>query len=253
MQESLQTSSLVLIHGYPFDHTLWDGVLQDLDPEVKVIAPDLRGFGGPEPGDQAPSLDVMADDIIAKMDSENIDKAFIVGMSMGGYVALAIADRHPHRLAGIVLVNSQATADSDAARKNRAAMIETVKNEGPGPAAEAIIGKLFGPSKSSDLVMQQYPRTAAQSAGRSGIVYSLEAMANRPDRTKVLQELGLPILILHSSEDQIVPVGNARTLAESLISCRYIEIQNAGHCAVLEAPSEVAKALNRFVNESVVG
>src|SRR5688572_18090650 len=95
--------SLVLLHGYPFDHTMWEGVIRGLGSEQKVIAPDLRGFGSP-PGSAEPSLDSMADDVARKLDGT----AVVAGFSMGGYVALALADRHPEKIAGLALINSQA-------------------------------------------------------------------------------------------------------------------------------------------------
>src|SRR5437867_603132 len=115
---------LVLLHGYPFDHTMWERVRAHLDPELKVIAPDLRGFGS-NPASGEPSLDAMADDVAATLPGQ----AVVAGFSMGGYAALALADRHPHLVAGLALINSQSAADSAEVRQGRRMMIEKVKEK----------------------------------------------------------------------------------------------------------------------------
>ena len=117
--------SLVLLHGYPFDHTMWERVIRGLGSDRKVIAPDLRGFGSP-PGSAEPSLDSMADDVAGKFNG----MAFVAGFSMGGYVALALAERHPHKIAGLALINSQAAADTEEVRNARRSMIDKVLKEG---------------------------------------------------------------------------------------------------------------------------
>ncbi|MCI0366470.1 MAG: alpha/beta hydrolase, partial [Phycisphaerales bacterium] len=195
-------TTLVLLHGYPFDHTMWEHVIRGLGPDRKVIAPDLRGFGSP-PGAAEPSLDLMADDVATKFEGP----AFVAGFSMGGYVALALAERYPERIAGLALVSSQAAADADAVRDGRRAMIEKVLKQGTKAATNAALPKLFS---KPDPAWTAYPLKGAERAGVAGITWALEAMARRPDRTAVLQRLGKPILILHSTQDQFILVDRAR-------------------------------------------
>src|ERR1044072_1296618 len=94
---------LVLIHGYPLDHTMWFGVIAALGAGVRTIAPDLRGFGKAGLPHREPSVDAMAQDIVSLLDRENIPRAVIAGMSMGGYVALAVAELARERVAGLAL------------------------------------------------------------------------------------------------------------------------------------------------------
>src|SRR4051812_37554591 len=117
----MSATPLVLLHGYPFDHTMWDTVAASLVREV--IAPDLRGFGQTALGEAEPSIDVMADDIAHLLDHRKFGRAIVAGFSMGGYVALAFAERYPSRLSGLGLINSQALADTEEARAGRRAII----------------------------------------------------------------------------------------------------------------------------------
>src|ERR1051325_7642759 len=107
---------LVLIHGYPLDHTMWFGVIAALGGGVRVIAPDLRGFGKSGAPHGEPSLDAMAKDVINLLDRENIPRGVIGGMAMGGYVALALAELAREKVAGLVLINLQIGRGSCRAR-----------------------------------------------------------------------------------------------------------------------------------------
>jgi pimeloyl-ACP methyl ester carboxylesterase len=235
----MKGTPLVLLHGYPFDHTMWEKIVAKFEADRRFLAPDLRGFGV-EPGPAEPSLDLMADDVAQQLPGE----AVVVGFSMGGYVALALAERHPALVAGLALINSQAAADTEEARQGRRAMIEKVRKEGVRAATDAAIPKLFA-NRREELL--RYALKGAERAGVAGITWALEAMARRADRTQVLRQLGKPILILHSTEDKFIPAARARELAASL-KTKYVEIEGAGHCTPLEAPDKVAAAIKDFAD-----
>jgi pimeloyl-ACP methyl ester carboxylesterase len=226
---------LILLHGYPFDSSMWKLTRKHLAWKGKVIAPNLWPTPSPEP-----SLEMVADDLAPLVPGP----AVIAGFSMGGYVALALADRHPHLVAAIALINSQSAADTDEVRQGRRTMVEKVKKEGIRPATDAALPKLFA---KQDPALTRYPLKGAERAGAEGITWALEAMARRPDRTPVLQRLGQPILIVHSAEDKFIPVTRARDLA-SVLKAKYVEIDGAGHCTPLEAPEKVAAALSEFAD-----
>jgi pimeloyl-ACP methyl ester carboxylesterase len=238
---------LVLIHGYPLDHTMWFGVIAALGGGVRAIAPDLRGFGKAGPPFGEPSLDAMAQDIINLLERENIPRAVIAGMSMGGYVALAVAELACEKVAGLALVNSQTYADTDEVREGRRAMIQKVDSEGPGPAAKAIIPKMFAPSRVENPDFQKFAINGADAAGVEGISWALEAMARRPDRSHVLSGATFPTLIIHSPEDRLIPIEKARKMAELNPQTHLVTVKNAGHGAAMEAPDEVANYLRKFL------
>lgn len=238
--------ALVLIHGYPFDHTMWDHVVALLDPNIQVLAPDLAGFGGSPPHPEPPSLNWMAKDIADLLDQHDIAWAVMAGMSMGGYVALAFAEQDKERLAGLALVSSQAAADTDETRRTRRNMIETIRREGSAAAAQAAMPKFFAPGNGEKPELVRFPLQGAEKAGIEGLTWALEAMATRPDRTTLLQNLKAPLLLAHGAQDQFIPVERARQLAQSIPGTAFIEIPDAGHCTPIEAPDKVAKALEDF-------
>jgi pimeloyl-ACP methyl ester carboxylesterase len=238
----MSSTTLVLLHGYPFEHTMWEKVVPRLPRDIKILTPDLRGFGQTHLPPDEPSLDLMADDIAKLLDGEKIPQAVLAGFSMGGYVTLSFAERYPERVNGLALINSQTLADTEEVRAGRRTIIQRVRQEGLRAATDAAMPKLFAPANAKPELVR-YPLDGAKKAGVTGITWALEAMARRPDRTAVLQRLAVPRLILHTEEDKFIPVERARNLAKQIPEAVYLEIPVVGHCSPLEAPEEVIKAL----------
>ena len=238
---------LVLIHGYPFDHTMWFGVIAALGAGVRVIAPDLRGFGksGLPHGD--PSMEEYARDVIAQLERDNIPRAVIAGMSMGGYVALAIAELAREKVAGLALINSQTFADTEEGRKGRRELIAKVRGGGASIAAQTAMPKMFAPSRTSNPDFQRFVTQGADAAGVEGITWALEAMARRPDRSHILSDASFPTMVLHSADDQFIPVEKARQMAEFNPQTHFTTVKAAGHAAAVEAPDDVANKLRKFL------
>lgn len=239
---------LLLVHGYPFDHTMWFSTIAALGAQAKVLVPDLPGFGRADlPAGKKPSIDTMADSLLDLLNLHEVEKAIVCGMSMGGYVALAFAERHRIRLAGLGLISSQAAADTPEAREGRKETIRRIRADGPSAAVEGLIPKMFSTRAASNPDLTGYATRGAAAAGVAGLCWALEAMAGRPDRTGVAQDLDLPVLVVHGAEDKIVPGSRARQLAERCLLPIHVEILGAGHATPLEAPDEVAAALGRLI------
>jgi 3-oxoadipate enol-lactonase len=237
---------LVLLHGYPFDHTLWYPVVASLGAGVKILAPVLPGFGNTAPPDNHPSLDTWADWLARYLDERNVPSAVIGGMSMGGYVTLAFAERYPKRVAGLCLISTQAAADSEEARRGREEMIKRLRKEGPAAAAAAVLPKMFGKSNPPGPELLEYPRLGAAAAGVEGLIWALQAMASRPDRTELVRSLHIPIFFAHGTEDQIIPFDRMRSLAETAFAPQFLTLK-AGHATPLETPDMLAQGLSRFM------
>lgn len=242
---------LLLIHGYPFDHTMWFSTIASLGSKAKVIAPDLPGFGKAPPlFDSKPSITAYADFLADHLDENKHDKVAIAGMSMGGYVALAFAEKFRDRILGLGLISTQAAADTSEARQARKDMIEKIREKGPAVAADAIVPKVFAQNRPSNPELWKYLEQGAERAGTKGLTWALQAMAGRPDRSNFLAELDCPVLIVHGTEDAIIPISKARATADLCQKPSFVEITGAGHATPLEAPDQVANALVHLTNAS---
>ena len=134
----------IFIHGFPFNKTSWLPQLNHLSKAHRVVAFDLRGYGGSVYSGGELSMDVFADDLIFLMDSLDIDKAVVCGLSMGGYIALNAIGRYSERFAGIILCDTQCTADTPEGKANRYRSIELIDNGGITDFRKTFINNLFG-------------------------------------------------------------------------------------------------------------
>ena len=238
---------VVLIHGYPLDHTMWFSTIAALGSQARVICPDLPGFGREPVLELDPSMDAYAAWLRRVLETQGITSAVLAGMSMGGYVAMALAEKYPEMVAGLALISTQSAADTNEARAARQEMIGRIKEKGSGVAAEGILPKMFGGKAAENPDLAKYVRDGAARAGETGLTWALQAMAGRKDQTRMVEDLRVPILVVHGADDKIVPITRARQLAENCRLPIMVELRGAGHASPLEAPDAVAQALVRLL------
>lgn len=232
---------LILIHGYPLDHSIWDGVALLLENDFDVIIPDLRGFGKSSAVDTPYRMSDFADDIASLLDHLGIEKAILVGHSMGGYVALAFARKYPSRINGLALVSSQALADSSEGRGKRYKTAEDVVEEGVGIVADAMVAKLSAVKK-----VQDFAGLLINAQSKAGVTGALKAMAEREDSTPILPQFNFPLLLVHGDADALIPIDRAKEIKSSLPAAQLFELQGVGHMPMMEAPQKTADALKHL-------
>ncbi|MBL8682298.1 MAG: alpha/beta fold hydrolase [Myxococcales bacterium] len=235
----------VLVHAFPFDRRMWKHVAQPLAKRRNVLAPDLRGFGHSSSMPSPRTLDEHADDLAQTMDSLAIERASIVGLSLGGYVALAFAERHRARVSQLALVDSRTGPDSDAAKQGRRQSMAIVSSQGVTALYQGLEQKLFSPEPLP--IAADMMRAIAVSQGRDGVLAALAAMRDRPDRTSVWEELDVPSLCVVGRHDAITPVDEMQQLADRAHSGRCVVIENSGHLPSAEAPERLVEALDAFL------
>lgn len=240
--------AVLLAHPFPFDRRIWRRQIDELSGRgARVIAPDLRGFGASADLPKAGSIDEHADDLARLLDRLGIERAIVVGMSMGGYVALALARRHPTRLSGLLLADTKAGPDSPAAKTGRDVAAERARREGVAALFDSLASKLVSPSAARVLVEELRALAAAQSA--SGVVAALEAMRDRPDSTPSLGAIRAPTRVVVGAHDTLTPRSEAEVLARGIPGASLVEIASAGHLAHVERPEPFLEVLLGLVAE----
>jgi pimeloyl-ACP methyl ester carboxylesterase len=229
---------LLLIHGYPLDHTIWDEVLPLLEKDFDLILPDVRGFGESTTIDSQYSMNDIAYDFVALLDHLGIQKAALAGHSMGGYIALAFARLHPERVTGLALVASQALADTSDNKQGRYKTAADVAEKGVGLVAEAMPPKL-----SADAHVQGFVRELIRKQNKDGIIGALKAMAEREDSLALFPSFNFPVVLIHGSADILLPIECAYEVKKIISSAHLMELSNAGHMPMLEMPERTADAL----------
>lgn len=241
---------LLLVHGFPLDHTMWQYQIADLKEEMRVIAPDLRGFGLSGVTAGTVTMAQMADDLAALLDALRISEpVYFCGLSMGGYVAWQFIERHGKRLAGVILCDTRAVGDTPKEKETRLETAEKVMKEGPGFIAEAMPKRLFAErthQEQPELV--QETREVIRRTKPEGVAAAARGMAARPDVSAKLAGMEIPALVIVGSEDAISKAEEMQTIAEELPISMFVEIPGAGHMSPLEAPDVVNRAISDFVS-----
>jgi pimeloyl-ACP methyl ester carboxylesterase len=229
---------LVLLHGYPLDHRIWGEVVPLLQEDLDLILPDVRGFGQSDAPETPYTLDDLAEDLAALLTHLGLERVAVGGHSMGGYIALAFARRHPARVSALALIASQAAADTPERRAGRYQTAEQIRHQGVEPVATTMSERLVAHPdwrpRLQDLIRQQRP---------AGLIGALRAMAERPDALHQLAQCPCPVLLIHGQADTLIPIERAREIKARLPQAHLVEIPAVAHMPMLEAPAITAEAL----------
>lgn len=240
---------LLFIHGYPLNRSLWEPQLTGLSDKVRIITPDLRGHGDSEAGSAAHSMHQLAQDCFELITLLGITQPFVVcGLSMGGYIAMAMLRIHPQRIAGLILTATRSTADTPEVKASRDKSIQLAQQEGPGPIIEAMLPRLLSPkTPASRPELTSQAKHIMASISVSTIVKDLQGLKERPDSTPLLAALTQPTLIIHGADDQIVPLAEAQALQKTIPGAQLVVLPAAGHLPNLEQPSLFNDAVRQFL------
>jgi 3-oxoadipate enol-lactonase len=240
--------SVVLLHGYPFNRSMWREQAAALSAKYRVITPDLRGHGETSVTPDA-TMEEMARDVIALLDELGIERVTLGGLSMGGYVALALYRRFPLRVRALVLADTRPQADTEEARRNREEQAQKILANGMQSIADDFLKKVLTPATFSEkpqtvesvrqMILKTDPRGAAA---------ALRAMAVRHDQTVFLEEIFAPTLIIVGSEDQLTPPKDAELMKREIRGSRLEIIEGASHLSNLERPIDFNHALLDFLD-----
>jgi pimeloyl-ACP methyl ester carboxylesterase len=236
---------VLLLHAFPLSSEMFEPQWSVLADRARFILPDLRGFGGSSAGSGPSEMGLMADDVLGLLDHLGIEAAVVGGVSMGGYVSLALLRNDPSRVRALVLADTQSSADDAAARALRETTAREVLARGPAvlvPLAE----KLLGPAASPEVRARVAGWITASSA--EAIAAAQRGMALRPDARDILARFGGPVLIVVGADDVLTPPPKARAMAELVPGAEMVEIPRAGHLANVEAPDAFNAALARFID-----
>ena len=238
---------VVFLHAFPLNRTMWDPQVTALVAECRCIAVDLRGLG--ESADAEPySMDRYADDVAGLLDTLQIERAVIVGLSLGGYVAFALWRRHRRRIRALVLADTRSGPDTIEVATRRREMMVIAETQGSTAVANMQISGVVGKTTRDRRpdIFDATHRMMAQ-APVAGIIGGLEAMIHRPDSTMTCTTIDVPTLIIVGDEDVLTPPKEARRLHASIVGSRLEVLQQAGHLSNIERPAAFNTVLREFL------
>ncbi|HEU4522556.1 MAG TPA: alpha/beta hydrolase [Thermoanaerobaculia bacterium] len=230
--------SLVWIHGFPLSSKIFA-------KQPRGFAPDLAGFGSAPPPSRDYTMNDYAKDVLAGMDAQNIDRAVLGGLSMGGYILMAIARIAPERISGVILIDTRETPDTAESKKGRYDTIEKVKEKGVGVVVEPMLPKMLTSGAPQPLVDET--RRIMMSSSSEGVIAALRAMAERSDSTDALRKLNVPALVVAGDQDTITPLADAQRMGALLPNATVVTIRGAAHLSNFEQPEQFNDAVASFL------
>lgn len=241
---------VVLLHGYLESLKIWNKFSDKLSKEFRVICIDLPGHGRSGIVAGAHTMEIMAEGVIAVLDKLNIDKCILIGHSMGGYVTMAFADLYPDRLYGYSLFHSTPFPDTDEKRKNRDKEIELVNQGRKELISKTNVPKAFADDNLVRLSSEiELAIKIALETPDEGITTILEGMKLRPDRTEILKNSKIPVLLILGKKDNYIPftdVANKIILNEK---GELLVLENSGHMGFIEETEKSLNGMSLFIKK----
>lgn len=244
---SINAPTIILIHGFPLNKTMWTSQVEEFKGNYRVIAYDIRGHGYSSAGDEDFSIELFVNDLLSLMDALKIDKTILCGFSMGGYIALNAIENHPERFNALLLCDTNCTADLPEAKEKRMKAIESIQEKGLEQYAEESLKKLFAPISLSNqidevaVVREMIMKTSTQS-----LFKTLHALAGRKETCTRLNKIKVPVLILVGKEDEITTPAVALSMHEIIKGSTIHIIDDAGHLSNMENPEQFNYQLRKF-------
>lgn len=239
------STPLVLLHPFPADATFWDPLLTHMQGGRPVLRPEAPGFGD-APRRDGWSIADTADDVARHLAAwAPGGRAVVMGLSMGGYIALALVSRHPETVAGLVLADTRAEPDDDAALATRADAIARIEAEGTAQYLAAFLPRLLAPD--ADHHTRDALAAIAARQAPHALTGALRALAGRVDRRPDLPAVACPTLVMVGEHDAVTPHAAARVMADGIPGARLEVVAEAGHMTALERPEAVALLVERHL------
>lgn len=245
---------IIFIHGFPYDHTMWNSQIDLLKESYFCVSYDIRGLGESPAGDGQFTMESFVDDLESIINKLKLDKPIVCGLSMGGYITLRSLERMQDKFSAAILCDTRSEADNNEGKLKRAAAIKRINTEGLAPFAKDFITNCFAEdfkqSKKEDL-----ERIIKKSAAFNplGVKGCLLAMLSRTDTTQSLSQIKIPTLLICGEKDALTPPSVMKEMFHKIPAAEFAEINNAGHMTPIENPIEVNNAIINFLNKNFIG
>lgn len=242
-------NAIVAIHGFPLAREIWNAQADALSQRYRVIRPDLRGLGASAVSDGPYLMESLAADVATTLDALGIERAAIVGHSLGGYVALAFARMFTERVSHLALVCSRLAADTPQAAATRYQLADTIERDGTMSAAiESYEPRLFAPATRRD--RPELVASVRALLGRTdpkGAAAMLRGMALRSAADDIAPDLNVPVVVIAGNADAIIPLEEARAVAGAFPRAKLVVCERSGHMPMLEEPGYVTAAIEELL------
>jgi len=236
--------AVLLIHAFPLNNTMWASQVAALSGKFRVLAPNIRGFGQSQPS-SAWTMEETADSLNEFLDKLGVKDSAVVGVSMGGYIALTFWSKYPKRITQLVLSNSRARADNETEKNARNEMIAAIEQSGAAILPDRMLPRLLQPNPPAGVVRNV--RKMIESTSPAAAIYAVMAMRDRMDFSSMLHRVECPTMVITGENDVIIRMEDSRAVADAISGARFVTIPNSGHLSNLENSDAFNAALLSFL------
>jgi len=241
--------AIVFIHGFPYEHTMWDKQIDELKYRYYCVAYDIRGLGDSPIGDGQYTIESFVDDLEMIVHELNLLKPVLCGLSMGGYIALRAVERNESNYSGLILCDTRSSADTDEGKIKRAENIKKINTLGVKQFVNDFVPHCFSVKSITDS-NEEYTKVLNKSLNSNaiGVKGCLLAMAGRTDTTNYLSKIRIPSLLLCGEDDHLTPPDVMELMAEQILNSQFEIVPNAGHMSPIENASFVNSKIKKFLS-----
>jgi 3-oxoadipate enol-lactonase len=242
------SSPIIFVHGFPYDHHMWDKVIDPLSKEYFCISYDIRGLGSSDPGDGQFTMEMFVDDLFSVIESSGIEKPVLCGLSMGGYISLRAIERNEKKFKALILCDTKPEADNNEGKLKRAQAINIINTKGLNAFVKDFVPTCFAEESIKQLGME-YEKVLERSYNSNplGVKGCLLAMAGRTDTTEYLSKIRLPALIISGEKDKLTPPDLMRGMSSKIKNSEFVLIPGSGHMTPIENPELVTNSIRNFL------
>ncbi len=243
--------TIIFVHGFPYDHSMWNDQVKFLSSSYNCISYDIRGLGESPAGDGQFTMESFVDDLEFIIDELKPVKPILCGLSMGGYLSFRAVERMESRFGGVIFCDTKPEADNNDGKLKRAASIKKINTGGLAAFVKDFVPNCFAES-SVKKMRKQYENIIAKSSSfdPAGVKGCLLAMIGRNDTSGYLPNIKIPVLVLCGEKDKLTPVGSMKNFAGKIPGSKFVVISEAGHMTPIENPLAVNKAIKEFMDEN---
>jgi 3-oxoadipate enol-lactonase len=245
-------TTVIFIHGFPYDHYMWDNQVEFLKNDYHCITYDIRGLGQSDTGDGQYTMEMLVDDLFGIIDQLKIDKPVICGLSMGGYIALRAVEREQSRLSGLILCDTKPAADDNPGKLKRAGAVKKINTEGLEAYVNETVPLTFaGETIEKEKEIYEPVLNRAKNSDPVGVKGCILAMAGRTDTTESLSKIEIPTLLICGNLDNLTPPYLMREIAEKIKNSEFAAAPRAAHMSPVENPDFVNDVIKGFLKRRI--
>lgn len=243
---------IIFVHGFPYDHTMWDKQIDHLKDKYYCVTYDIRGLGSSAVGDGQYTMESYVDDLFKIIAELELTKPALCGLSMGGYISFRAVERSLETFGSLILCDTRAEADTDEGKLGRASKIKQINEEGIEAFVNSFVPTCFAQDtidNRSDLFQGVLNKCKANDP--VGVKGALIAMLSRTDTTNYLSKIEIPTLIIVGENDALTPPVVMKTLHMNIPNSKFVIIPKAGHMTPIEEPEAVNEVIERFLKQNI--